>query len=84
MYKIQPFSLNTIKVLAIFFLTLIISYLIAPMRGFITDLILRSLIIICLFGGLVLVMNVSDDVKKVIDSGLKRIKDILMVIRNRL
>lgn len=75
-YKIQPFSLNTIKVLAIFFLTLIISYLIAPIHGFVTDLILRSLIVISLFGGLVLILKISEDVQKVFYSVILKIKNI--------
>ena len=76
-YKIQPFSLNTIKVLAIFFLTLIISYLIAPMHGFVTDLILRSLIVVCIFGGLVLALKISEDVQRVFHSVILRIKNII-------
>ena len=73
-FKIQPFSLNTLKVLVIFFLALIISSLIGPLQNFILDLIFRSLLIICLFGGLVLLLKVSEDVNKVYRSLLVRIK----------
>jgi O-antigen/teichoic acid export membrane protein len=83
-YKIQPFSLNTIKVLLIFLLTFFVSYFISSMQNFIIDLIVRSLVIIIIFGGLVLLLNVSEDVKKVVSSGSKRINDILMLIRNKL
>lgn len=76
-YKIQPFSLGTTKVLAIFFLTLIISYLISPLSNFIADLLLRSLIILCIFGGLVLLLKTSEDVQHVISTLLNRIKNIL-------
>jgi len=75
-YKIQPFSINTLKVFAIFFLTLIVSYLIAPMHSFVTDLILRSLMVICLFGGLVLLLKISEDVQRVFHSIILRIINI--------
>lgn len=76
-FRIQPFSLNTLKVLAVFILTFLISYLISPFHNFILDIFLRSLLIIILFGGLVLLMNVSKDVKKVFDAVLSRVKNIL-------
>jgi len=78
-FRIQPFSLSTLKVLAVFFFTFLISYLISPFHNFILDIFLRSLLIIILFGGLVLLMNISEDVRKVVDSILKRIKNILKI-----
>jgi len=76
-FRIQPFSLSTLKVLAVFVLTFLISYLVSPFHNFILDIFLRSLLIIILFGGLVLLMNVSEDVGKVVDAILKRIKNFL-------
>lgn len=76
-FKIQPFSLSTLKVLAVFGLTLLISYLISPPHNFILDIFLRSVLIIILFLGLVLLINVSEDVKKVFDAVLNRVKNIL-------
>lgn len=78
-YKIQPFSLNTIKVLLIFLFTFFVSYFISSMQNFILDLIVRSLVIIIIFGGLVLTLNVSEDVKIVVNSILMRIKDIFNI-----
>ena len=78
-FRIQPFSLSTLKVLAVFVLTFLISYLVSPFHNFILDIFLRSLLIIILFGGLVLLMNVSEDVKKVVEAIIKRIKDFFNV-----
>ena len=76
-YKIQPFSINTAKVLIIFFSVFFISYLISPLENFIVDLILRSLMILIVFGGFVLMLNISEDVTKVVKAIMQRIKDIL-------
>ncbi|MEO8233559.1 MAG: oligosaccharide flippase family protein [Ignavibacteriota bacterium] len=73
-FKIQPFSFNTLKVLAIFLLTLLISHLIPPFNNFIFDLILRSLVVLFLFGGLVLLLKISEDVQIVVNSIIGRIK----------
>jgi O-antigen/teichoic acid export membrane protein len=75
-FKIQPFSFSTIKVLAIFFLTLFVSYLVLPIHNFIVDIGVRSLAIIIIFGGFVLLLNVSDDVTRVTRSVIKRILKI--------
>ena len=75
-FKIQPFTLATLKVLAIFFLTFIVSYLITPLDGFIADLVLRSLIVVCVFGGLVLLFKISEDMHRVFHSLILRIKNI--------
>ena len=76
-FRIQPFSLNTLKVLAVFGLTLLLSYLIAPFHNFILDILIRSLLIIILFGGLVLFFNISEDVRNVVGAVMRRIKNIL-------
>jgi O-antigen/teichoic acid export membrane protein len=73
-FKIQPFSLNTLKVLAIFFFALIMSSLLSPLQNFIADLLLRSLLILFLFGGLVFLLKVSEDVDQVYRTLLIRIK----------
>jgi O-antigen/teichoic acid export membrane protein len=75
-YKIQPFSLSTLKVLAIFFLTLIASSLLNPIDSFIVDLFLRTLSVICIFAGLVVLLKPSEDVQRVISSLLVRIKNL--------
>lgn len=75
-FKIQPFTSGTVKVLIIFFLTLFVSYLIPPIQNFVLDLIIRSLIVLVLFGGLTLTLNVSEDVNNVVQSALNKIKKI--------
>ncbi|MBK7632179.1 MAG: oligosaccharide flippase family protein [Ignavibacteriales bacterium] len=73
-FKIQPFSFNTLKVVSVFLVTLLTSYLILPFSNFIVDLIVRSLIVLVLFGGLVLLFKISEDVQNVINSIISRIK----------
>ena len=46
-------------------------------NGFVTDLILRSLIVISIFGGLVLALKISEDVQRVFHSVILRIKNII-------
>lgn len=75
-FKIQPFSFSTIKVIAVFFLTLFASYLIIPNSNFIVDLILRSMMVIALFGGLILFLKASQDFQQVVQSIIIRIKKI--------
>jgi O-antigen/teichoic acid export membrane protein len=76
-FRIQPFSLNTLKVLAVFTLTFLVSLLISPFHNFILDILLRSLLIIILFSGLVLFFNISEDVRNVVGAVMRRIKNIL-------
>ncbi len=73
-FKIQPFSFNTLKVVSVFLLTLLTSYQVLPFSNFIVDLIVRSLIVLVLFGGLVLLFKISEDVQNVINSIISRIK----------
>ena len=75
-FKIQPFSLSTLKVLGVFFLTLLVSYLITPINNFVIDLILRSLMVIVLFGGLMLLFKISDDVQHIVNTIYLRIKKL--------
>lgn len=76
-FKIQPFSVNTIKMLVIFFSVFFISYAISPLGNYIMDIILRSVIILIVYGGFVLFLNISEDVTKVVKSIITRIKDVL-------
>lgn len=74
--KIQPFSIGTIKVLAIFFLTLLVNSQISSMQNFIIDLILRSVVVLFLFGGLVLLLKVSAEFQHVVSAMLLRLKNM--------
>jgi O-antigen/teichoic acid export membrane protein len=75
-FKIQPFSFDTLKVFFIFLITFYASYFITPFSNFIIDLILRSIIVLILFGGLVLLFKISDDVQNIVNSTISRIKKI--------
>lgn len=75
-FKIQPFSLNTLKVLGVFLLTLLVSYIITPINNFVLDLILRSLMVVVLFGGLMLLFKISDDVQHIVTAVYLRIKKL--------
>ena len=75
-FKIQPFSLNTLKVLGVFLLTLLVSYIITPINNFVLDLILRSLMVMVLFGGLMLLFKISDDIQHIANTIYLRIKNL--------
>lgn len=82
-FKIQPFTFNTFKALLIFFLTLTANSFIPRAENFIWDLILRSLVVLCLFGGLVLFLNVSDDVNRIAREILTRINNLVLPPRSK-
>jgi len=64
--KIQPFSLNTIKVLIICAVTFIFNYFIPVERIAIVDILIRSILIASLFGVLIVVTKSSEDINSVI------------------
>ena len=78
-FKIQPFSFSTIKVLLIFLLTLLVSYFISPLADFIVDIVLRSFGILILFGGLILLLDVSHDFKAVFNSVINKFRTFLKI-----
>ena len=81
--KIQPFSIGTIKVLIIFFVTLLVSSLINPFANFIWDLGFRSLLILITFGGFVILLRVSEDVHKITNTILTRINNLILLLRSK-
>jgi O-antigen/teichoic acid export membrane protein len=62
-FKIQPFSFNTVKALSIFILVIIINYYIPEIHNhFLYDIILRSLVLTSIFIFLVLFLKTSEDI----------------------
>jgi O-antigen/teichoic acid export membrane protein len=62
-FKIQPFSFNTIKALSIFILVIIINYFIPDIHNhFLYDIILRSSVITAVFIFLVISLKTSEDI----------------------
>ena len=60
-FQIQPFSISTIKLLAVAFLTILIGINIPGTDYLILNIILRSIIVVVLYSSLVLGFNISQD-----------------------
>lgn len=82
-FKIQPFSAGTLKMLSIFALTLLVNSFINPLDSFIWDLIFRSVLIFCLFVGFTLLLRVSEDMRKIIHAILIRINNLILLLRSK-
>jgi O-antigen/teichoic acid export membrane protein len=81
-YKIQPFSFNTLKVLFIFILVVIINYFLPEFRNhFIYDIILRSFVLIIVFIFLVLFLKTSEDINLTFHKVKSRIRIIYNSIK---
>ncbi len=72
--KIQPFTVNTIKVLLICAGTLVFNYIIPTQKDVLIDTITRSLLITLVFGGLVLLTKSSEDINVTLYKILNLIK----------
>ncbi len=72
--KIQPFSFQTIKVIAIATLTLLVGLNAPELSNRIFDIIYRSILVTILFGGLIIWLKPSEDVDGLIKSLLRRFK----------
>ena len=71
---IQPFSMNTLKVLVIALVVLGLNYLIPRMPLPLVDLVIRSGMITIVFGVLIYISNASEDGSRIINSYLKKFK----------
>jgi O-antigen/teichoic acid export membrane protein len=72
-YKFQPFNLKFVIV----FFALIFTYLVntfIPQMDLIIDIIIRSSIITGIFGSLIIVFNVSENIKEIIQILLKKLR----------
>jgi len=72
--KIQPFTVNTMKVLLICAVTLVFNYIIPVQKDVLIDAIIRSLLITLVFGGLVLLTKSSEDINVTLYKILNLIK----------
>jgi O-antigen/teichoic acid export membrane protein len=73
-FRIQPFTFNTLKIFIIFLLLLASNYLLPVHPEFIIDLIYRSTILFAAFAGLTLALKVSEDFNKLAVNIYYRIK----------
>jgi O-antigen/teichoic acid export membrane protein len=68
LFKIQPFSFNTIKVFLIFIIVIIVNFFIPELRNhFLFDILIRSIIIATIFIFLVLFLKTSEDISNTFD-----------------
>ncbi len=75
--RIQPFTINTIKVLVIGGLTLILNYFIPQEFSTVFDILIRSSIIVLFFGGLIFITKSSEDINNALLKSVKYIKEKL-------
>jgi len=62
-FRIQPFSINTIKVFFVFSLIIILNLFIPQLRNhFLTELIIRSTVISIIFISMILILKTSEDI----------------------
>lgn len=80
-FDMQPFRWNSLAVLVIATLCLGISWQIPYLYNFVIDLVVRSSVITIIFTGCILLFNLSDDVKNLIDTALKQIQQFFKQTR---
>ena len=71
---LQPFTANTLKVLAIALSTLLLNYLLPKIEIPLLDLVYRSSLVTIFFGGAVYFSNASEDGTKIINSIITKLK----------
>lgn len=71
--QIQPFTPNTLKLLGVVGLTYAIQLLSPSFDILLIDMLIRSVIITIVFGGLVYFLKISDQVNGVVDGVLKKV-----------
>lgn len=76
-FSIQPFRWNALGVLTIAAGCLFMSFQIPYMLNFVVDLAIRSLAITAVFGGSILLFNLSDDVKQLAQKSLRELQKVL-------
>ena len=72
-FDMQPFRWNSLSILIIATFCLWISWQIPYLYNFVIDLAIRSSIITIIFVGTILLFNLSDDVRKLINTGYQKI-----------
>ncbi|HEX6983248.1 MAG TPA: oligosaccharide flippase family protein [Balneolaceae bacterium] len=75
-FSMQPFQWNALAVLLIAAGCLLLSFQIPYLYNFFIDVIVRSLIITFIFVGLILLFNLSDDVKGLVMKGMEWVRKV--------
>lgn len=75
-FGMQPFRWNALAVLIIAATCLLLSFQIPYLYNFLVDVIVRSLIITVVFTGAILLFNISEDVRNLLQEGLNRLKGL--------
>ncbi len=73
-FSMQPFQWNSLAVLSTAAGSLLISFQIPYLGNFFTDIIIRSLFITIVYFGVILLFNLSEDVRNLIRKGFKRLR----------
>jgi len=75
--RIQPFTLNTIKVLVICGLTYLLNYVIPQQYNIVFDIALRSLLIFIFFSGLIILTKSSEDINAALIKIIGRLREFI-------
>ena len=76
-FKIQPFSYNTIKIFSIFILVIIINFFLPEIHNhFLFDIVFRSIVLTTIFSFLVLFLKTSEDINLMFNKLNSRIRVI--------
>ena len=76
-FKIQPFSIATLKILVIIGTCWAAIYFIPLHYHFIINILVRSILLTIMYGGMVLYFNISPDVNGMVKQGFKKVKGII-------
>ena len=72
-FKMQPYNYKFIIVILIGFVSYMAGYFMPEMKHFVVDIIIRSVLITLLFGGLILLFKVSEDINRLFADVINRI-----------
>lgn len=75
-FGMQPFRWNALVVLILAAACLLLSFQIPYLYNFLLDVIVRSLIITIVFTGTILLFNLSEDVRNLLQEGLNRLNKL--------
>jgi len=74
-FSMQPFQWNSLAVLTIAAGSLLLSFQIPYLNNFFTDIIIRSLVIAVVYFAVILLFNLSDDIRNLILKGMERLRN---------
>ncbi|MCK5839985.1 MAG: polysaccharide biosynthesis protein, partial [Bacteroidales bacterium] len=76
-FKMQPYNYKFIVAILIAGVAYLAGYFMPEMKHFVVDIIIRSLLITILFGGLILLFRVSDDINRLFAGIITRVRGYL-------